>query len=737
MTQWKNNLDLPDEPMLIVRRCYMHMCWKIRPGAKLLSVLLYHARYEQGDIFMIGRTQEEMADHDMCEEITEKTLADTAIPALVLFGFIDIDMSSRTYQYTLHLDRVRAAIAAYKESPATLELLLKSYVSQSLEKLLITEWTLEEVLMILRRSSNEHKKKFLSLLEKVLKNIRNSSNARRGRKPKTEAALDGVSENTENLEIDRETKRDKRDDSVDAPRIDTPAELVYQIEGYGAYYHDFCVHAQDRGINDGLTFKLIRLEDVPQDAHCDICYARVHDAPDLSFGSHDGYTTPTEKGATDGAATRSDADNSPGQEQEQVVRGMALLGRDVPGETEALEPATPKQPFEPPGIVRLPSKSPNQSVDTDTMPSQQQIGATNGLDRYTSPGDLLRAAPGGIPDSGDRASDADQGHVAFSTVTPQIGVTDEHVDGSRRIHSPSSLLGLDNVPTQQGGLTPSQQTPASVQPPDHVIPPNDMTASGQAIEVTLAYEGGQATTAERPTAPSGEGDSADVAAGAQQQIRSDPPVDPPSLSNTSRAAKARARSADTSVPVFPPPQADQAGPGAVEPSQQTDLFGEPEQKTGKGKRSKGTQAESPGPPQIPPLDAPWNDETGVQIVEAINKRRYSETTRKQELQEMKKICAMVYNDGKITRRQFELAWQEMISWSFWSERNIKPMIKHLRKDDKILNILETMERKSKPRAAMNGNGAHPPVSVSGRRRLDLDDDPPISTRYTTRSIPHA
>lgn len=362
-------------------------------------------------------------------------------------------------------------------------------------------------------------------------------------------------------------------------------------------------------------------------------------APVLSSSSHDGYTNLAQKGATDVSTTRSDADSPPSQEQEHMVRSVAVLGGAAPGE----------------------------------VPTKRTL-----------------------------------------IIRPNCGLPSKPQD-----HLPDP------------GNDPLQQTPEMARP-SRVSTPTDAPVPSQAISEDVP----------RTTAQWGSSASVGTGVDEVEQNVSVPPVDPSSLSNISRAAKAQARSADTSVPVLPPsPQADQAGPGAVEPGQQTDLFGEPEQKTGKGKgkRSAVTQAESPGPPQMPPEDAPWNDETGVQIVEAINGRRYSETTRKQELIEVKKIRAMPYKDGKITRQQFELAWRKMISWPFWSERDIKPMIKHLRKDDKILNILETMERESKPKSAMNGNGAHPPVSVSGRRRLDLDDDPPVpSVTYTSRPrISHA
>ncbi len=55
--------------------------------------------------------------------------------------------------------------------------------------------------------------------------------------------------------------------------------FAFQIQNFPLhFYHDFCIHAQDRGINDDLTLIVRNLADVPDDAECDICYKLVHDA---------------------------------------------------------------------------------------------------------------------------------------------------------------------------------------------------------------------------------------------------------------------------------------------------------------------------------------------------------------------------------------------------------------------------------------------------------------------------
>jgi len=113
------------------------------------------------------------------------------------------------------------------------------------------------------------------------------------------------------------------------------------------------------------------------------------------------------------------------------------------------------------------------------------------------------------------------------------------------------------------------------------------------------------------------------------------------------------------------------------------------------KRTTKPKPEHPvGPPELPPADVRFTPEVAVQIIEAKKGRRYSETTRAQELTAAKKVLGMEYEDEGITRERFEVAVDDMLSWPFWKQHtNAKPMIKTLLKDDKIINILDDLKRK--------------------------------------------
>src|SRR6266487_648060 len=186
-----------NERILIVRPCLITICMGSHPGAKLLSALLYHARNcgEEDILFTIRSTQAELVE-DMCGEMTEKTLHDTAAPCLQFLGYLDVDEASYRLGYTLHLDRIRQSLTLYKNTEQ-LEKLLNVVMWQQLEKLPIE---LEKVLI--------NWKNFQMYLEKVLIVIRKSSNSKRGRKPKLQAASDSENANTE-------IKRDIRDSFTD------------------------------------------------------------------------------------------------------------------------------------------------------------------------------------------------------------------------------------------------------------------------------------------------------------------------------------------------------------------------------------------------------------------------------------------------------------------------------------------------------------------------------------------
>jgi hypothetical protein len=113
------------------------------------------------------------------------------------------------------------------------------------------------------------------------------------------------------------------------------------------------------------------------------------------------------------------------------------------------------------------------------------------------------------------------------------------------------------------------------------------------------------------------------------------------------------------------------------------------------KRTTKPKPEHPvGPPELPPADVRFTPEVAVQIIEAKKGRRYSDATRTQELSAAKKVLAMEYEDEGITRERFEIAVDDLLSWPFWKQHtNVKPMIRTLLKDDKIINILDDLKRK--------------------------------------------
>src|SRR5260221_14778284 len=94
--------------------------------------------------------------------------------------------------YIVHGDRVREALLAYGKGDKQLEQCIRSYVQ--LEKFLIG---------IQLEKFPIDSKLFLSQLEKVLIAIKNSSNLKRGRKPRSEASGEAQTEEPQiSLEID-------------------------------------------------------------------------------------------------------------------------------------------------------------------------------------------------------------------------------------------------------------------------------------------------------------------------------------------------------------------------------------------------------------------------------------------------------------------------------------------------------------------------------------------------------
>ena len=232
-------VSFPEESILLVRPCLVALCHGNRPAAKLLSVLIY--RYslrlehksdaeninevkaangetaDQDTTFRIYRKQSQLVT-DMCDEITEKTLHDVAVPTLQLFGYLDVDESPAIHCYDLHMDVVVAALEAYKLG------------TQQLEKFLIAQLQLEKFL-INKKNFQLNKKNFQLALEKILIANRNFSNNKRGRKPRREAAGEAQSEKPQiNLDCLDDSEIDNGEGITssgdDAP---TPAELLEDV----------------------------------------------------------------------------------------------------------------------------------------------------------------------------------------------------------------------------------------------------------------------------------------------------------------------------------------------------------------------------------------------------------------------------------------------------------------------------------------------------------------------------
>src|SRR5258708_26626104 len=201
----KQCVKFPEDKFLAVRTCLVAICMGNRPAANLLSILLfrYNLRMENKDdaenqnavkaskgespdqdtSVRIFRTQAQLVE-DMCGEITEKTLHDTAVPMLQLLGFLDLEEHMIANCYILHVELVQQALSLYipgkKEQPQLENFLIEH---MQLEKFLITSDELENFLI--------NRKIFQSGLEKVLIQNRKFSNQQRGRRLSADVPLRG------------------------------------------------------------------------------------------------------------------------------------------------------------------------------------------------------------------------------------------------------------------------------------------------------------------------------------------------------------------------------------------------------------------------------------------------------------------------------------------------------------------------------------------------------------------
>ncbi len=205
------------EPMLVIRTCIKAICCHNSPASKLLSVLLYwydHSTEEcQDGLFTIYRTQEQLVT-DAVDELTTRTLHDTAAPMLQALGYLTVAEGPKGNYYTLNLDKINEALEAYKKGRALVSFLHAS-LSSELEKFLIEfdSDKLEKFLIELE--------KFPIELENLLILIRKNSNSKRGRKAGCQAPPRRKTESLETIETTRDYK-ETTSKGANAPR---PASL--------------------------------------------------------------------------------------------------------------------------------------------------------------------------------------------------------------------------------------------------------------------------------------------------------------------------------------------------------------------------------------------------------------------------------------------------------------------------------------------------------------------------------
>lgn len=123
----------------------------------------------------------------------------------------------------------------------------------------------------------------------------------------------------------------------------TRAQFAFQVQGYERfYYHDYCIHAQDRGINDGMTLVIRNLADVPGDAECSICYKPVHSPHGYDELQEEPYVpdfTAHEKGPSNDRSVNS-PDLLPGMDRGNDLHGLPAEPVRVSRSAESVSPAT-------------------------------------------------------------------------------------------------------------------------------------------------------------------------------------------------------------------------------------------------------------------------------------------------------------------------------------------------------------------------------------------------------------
>jgi len=124
-------VSFPEEELLIKRPCLRKACGGNKAAAAFLSYLLYQVsisqqykknaeninqrkvacgeRPDQEVTFKVYRRQQEIVA-EMDEEISDRTLRDTAIPLLAALGYLEVDETDKINVYAVHLDAVQAGI---------------------------------------------------------------------------------------------------------------------------------------------------------------------------------------------------------------------------------------------------------------------------------------------------------------------------------------------------------------------------------------------------------------------------------------------------------------------------------------------------------------------------------------------------------------------------------------------------------------------------------------------------
>ncbi len=182
-------------------------------------------------MFHVYRSQSQLVS-DTIDEVCEKTLCDVATPVLRILGFIEADANSRIIHYTVHLDRIRQAVNAYKQGVTSLITLLRQSVKATLELVLKSLEPVLKSLELVLKSPLQHKNQFQCSLEPVLMFFRASSKVKRGRKPKPEEQREAQSESIENKRESIEIDTGESKENISVTVVTDEAPFRPYIEGH-------------------------------------------------------------------------------------------------------------------------------------------------------------------------------------------------------------------------------------------------------------------------------------------------------------------------------------------------------------------------------------------------------------------------------------------------------------------------------------------------------------------------